>query len=269
MELKSASHTKDLTIHATDGEIGNIDDFYFDDETWTIRYLIVTTGNWLSRRPVLISPMFVAHADWDAKQLHLSLTKEQIKNSPHIDTRKPISRQEEAAYQISFGNSYYWGGTDLWGFGPYPMNLAAARMPREANPLLAANESPDSHLRSTNEVHGYHVLAADGEVGHVEDFILDQETWSIRYLEVDTRNWWPGKTVLIAPDWVEKVSWVDSQVAVAVSKETIRGSPEYIESRPITRAYEARLHEHYGHVPYWMWEAGRPPMRRPRQGLSV
>ena len=111
---------------------------------------------------------------------------------------------------------------------------------------------PDSHLRSTNEVTGYHIEAADGEIGHVEDFIVDDETWAIRYLEVDTRNWWPGKKVLVSPQWIDNVSWPDSKVYVHLSRETIKNGPEYIESMPISREFEKRLYGHYGRPPYWL-----------------
>ncbi len=152
MELKSVSHMKDLTIHATDGEIGSIEEFYFDDEKWAIRYLVVNTGAWLSRRQVLVSPIFMTHANWDLKQLHLSLTRKQIENSPQIDTQKPVSRQHEAEYMNSFGTSYYWGGSYMWGIGPYPADLPAATIPIEARSITAAAKSSDSHLRSTNAV---------------------------------------------------------------------------------------------------------------------
>jgi hypothetical protein len=122
----------------------------------------------------------------------------------------------------------------------------------EAAQARAGKESADSHLRSTDEVKGYHIEATDGEIGHVEDFIVDDGTWAIRYLEVDTRNWWPGKKVLVSPQWVDNVSWPDSKVYVGLSRETIQNSPEYIESMPVTREYEKRLYDHYGRSPYWL-----------------
>lgn len=246
---------KHLTIHAIDGEIGSVEEFYFDDERWTIRYLVVNTGAWLSRRQVLISPIFMTRADWDSKQLHLSLSRTQIEHSPEINTQKPVSRQHEAEYMNSFGASYYWGGSYMWGIGPYPTDLAAAALPIEAASATATRESSDSHLRSTNAVTGYHVKASDGEMGHVEDFIIDQQDWSIRYLEIDTRNWWAGKKVLIAPDWIDTVSWADSQIVTSVARETIQSAPEYVESAPITREFESQLHQHYGRAPYWMRDA--------------
>jgi hypothetical protein len=125
----------------------------------------------------------------------------------------------------------------------------------EAAQAAAGQESPDSHLRSTTEVKGYHIEATDGEIGHVEDFIVDDETWAIRYLEVDTRNWWPGKKVLVSPRWIDNVSWPDSKVYVALSRETIKNGPEWIESVPVTREYEGKLYSHYSQPPYWTPES--------------
>jgi hypothetical protein len=125
----------------------------------------------------------------------------------------------------------------------------------------AGKESPDSHLRSTDEVTGYHIEASDGEIGHVEDFLVDDETWAIRYLEVDTRNWWPGKKVLVSPQWIDNVSWPDSKVYVDLSRETIKNGPEYIESIPVTREFEKRLYDHHGRPAYWLQKSEQPSSR--------
>jgi hypothetical protein len=248
--LKTASHMKDLTIHASDGEVGNIEEFYFDDERWAIRYMIVNTGHWLSQRQVLISPIFLRQADWENRQLHVALTKKQIENSPAIDTHKPVSRQHESAYMQYYGASNYWGGPYVWGPGSFPEDLAVPFVPAPITPhaTLAPEESADSHLRSTAAVAGYHIEASDGEIGHLEDFLIDQDTWKIGYLKVKTHNWLPGKIVLLSPEWVDEVSWPDATVSVGLSRETIKSAPEYIESEPITREYEDRLYHHYGQV---------------------
>jgi hypothetical protein len=116
-------------------------------------------------------------------------------------------------------------------------------------------ESADSHLRSTEAVTGYNIEAADGEIGHVDGFLVDDEAWAIRYIEVATRNWWPGKKVLVSPAWIERVSWMESKVYVGLSREAIKNGPEYAESTPITREYENQLYVHYGRPPYWLHEA--------------
>ena len=254
--LRNAKDLHGFTIRATDGEIGTVDQFYFDDETWAIRYLTVETGGWLSGRSVLISPISVVHTDWQAKRLDVALTKKQVENSPDIDTHKPVSRQHEAAYLGYYGYPYYWGGPYLWGAGLYPSALAVQTThPVEPVADRIGRESTDSHLRSTEAVTGYHIEAADGEIGHVDGFVVDDEAWAIRYIEVATRNWWPGKKVLVSPAWIERVSWTDSKVYVGLSREAIKNGPEYVESMPITREYENRLYSHYGRPPYWLHEA--------------
>ncbi len=258
--LTNARNLSGLAIRATDGELGTVVQFYFDDETWAIRYLTVETGGWLGGRQVLISPISVVHADWEAKCLDVALTKSQVEHSPNVNTHQPVSRQYEAAFHGYYGYSRYWGGPYLWGTAFSPAGLA---LPADAAPETVAHrvarESEDSHLRSGEAVIGYDIVATDGEIGHVDNFLMDDEAWAIRYVEVATRNWWPGRKVLISPAWVERVSWTDSRVYVGLSRETIRNGPEYDDATPITREYENRLHLHYGRPPYWLIEADHAP----------
>jgi hypothetical protein len=243
--LKLTSRIKDLILHASDGEIGHIEEFYFDDDTWTVRYFVVNTGSWLTGRLVLISPVHVNRIDWNGKQVMLSLTKTQIENSPNIDTHRPVSRQLEADFYDYYGTSYYWGGASLAGVGPFPSDLAGIAASVKAQTAAGEGTSVDSHLRSTAAVEGYGIAASDGDIGHAHDFIVDDETWKIRYVVVDTRNWLPGKKVLVSVEWIEEVNWLDSMISVAAAKETIRSAPEYLESRDVTPEYEALLHLHY------------------------
>jgi len=153
-----------------------------------------------------------------------------------------------------YGYPYYWGGPKLWGLASYPAGLTVQReavTEAEAAEARAGKESADSHLRSTDEVTGYHIEAKNGEIGHVEDFIVDDETWAIRYLEVNTRNWWPGRKVLVSPQWIDNVSWPDSKVYVDLKRETIQNGPVWVDSRPVTREYEHRLYDYYARSPYW------------------
>ncbi len=247
-----------LIVHATDGELGTVDQLYFDDQSWAIRYLTVETFGWLGGRAVLVSPFSILRIDWAKNQLDVSLTKKQVEGSPDIDTHKPVSRQHEAGYLDYYGYPYYWGGPYLWGPGMYPVDVplpVSRRSEYQSNAMQA--ESKESHLRSTAGVTGYHIEGTDGGIGHVDGFVVDEKTWAIRYVEVATRNWWPGKKVLVAPAWIERVSWIDSKVYVALSRETIQNGPEYFESAPITRAYEDMLHRHHGRPPYWLNEAQR------------
>jgi hypothetical protein len=250
--LNTITHLKGFAIRAIDGELGSVEHLYFDDDTWTVRYLTVDTGGWLGGRRVLISPFSISNIDWRDRIIDVSLTRQQVQYSPDIDTHKPISRQHETAYLGYFGYPSYWGGPYQWGPFFYPKGFSVPNIdsaPEIAKRATAA--SRDSHLRSTGAVHGYHIQASDGAIGHISGFVLDDATWAIRYLEADTTNWLPGKTVLISPAWIQLVSWAESKVYVTLSKEAIQGAPEYADSYPITREYENRLYSHYGIPPYW------------------
>jgi hypothetical protein len=252
--LTKTTHLKGFAIQAMDGELGTVEEFYFDDKTWAIRYLTVETGGWLGGRRVLISPISVAHTDWDEKRLDVSLTKKQVENSPGVDTHQPISRQYEAEYYGYYGYPNYWEGPFLWGPAFYPAAVPVSAS-REALAEKLGRDLTDSHLRSCEAVTGYNIQAADGEIGHVNGFVIDDEAWAIRYLEVATRNWLPGKKVLVSPAWIERVSWADSEVYTALSRDAIRNAPEYLESEPITREDESLLHAYYGRPPYWLHDA--------------
>jgi uncharacterized protein YrrD len=236
-------------LESKDGEIGKIKDFYFDDRHWTIRYLVAETGTWLASRQVLISPYALIDIDKEAQTIAVKLTKEQIEGSPSLDTDKPVSRQWEQDYYGYFSWPAYWNGPYSW--GAYP---DIDRNRNEAGDFAAGTKPSDHHLRSTHAVSGYSVQALDGDLGHVEDFILDDQTWAIRYLVVNTSNWWQGKQVLVAPPWIGQVSWSDSKVVINLSRQTIKESPAYTNESRLTRDYEIGLHGHYNRKGYWVAE---------------
>jgi len=245
--LNKAKTLKGYKLNSLDGEIGKVDEFYFDDRHWAIRYLVADTGNWLTGRQVLISPYVLNGVNKEEQRFSVDLTKKQIEDSPSLDSDKPVSRQFEQAYVGFYGMPVYWGGPNMWGSDP---DLVRDR--EKWKQPTPSEKALDSHLRSSHEVSGYHVQASDGEIGHVDDFIIDDETWAIRYLVIDTRNWWPGKRVLISPRWIERLSWPESKVFVNLSLENIRQSPEYIDEALLTREYETGLHRHYQRPGYWI-----------------
>ncbi|HWQ36684.1 MAG TPA: PRC-barrel domain-containing protein [Blastocatellia bacterium] len=255
--LQSVNELQGFALMATDGAVGEVREFYFDDERWTVRYLVVSTGSWLEGRDVLISPISVRQVDRGSNQVFVNLTMDQVRHSPDIDTHKPVSRQHESLFMSYYGYPYYWGGPGLWGSAAYP--AAVALPPATAEHIAAESEarardeeqSGDSHLHSTREVTGYYIQASDDDIGHVEDFIIEDDSWAIRYLVVDTRNWLPGRKVLLAPEWLERVSWTDSKVFVNLTRDEVRNSPEYDKANLLSRDYETRLHEHYGRPGYW------------------
>ncbi len=244
--LDNARTLKGYTLTSLDGDIGTVKDFYFDDEHWTIRYLVADTGGWLAGRKVLLSPHALRAVNREKRQIDIQLTRQQIADSPSLDSDKPVSKQFEEAYYGYFGWPLYWSGPYMWGAYPY------LEQDREQWKQAAPGEKPwDVHLRSTNDVTGHHIQATDGEIGHVEDFIIDDLSWAIRYLVVDTRNWWPGRKVLVSPQWIERVSWPESKVFVNLTRATIKQSPEYTEASLPTRDEEAKLYRYYDRPGYW------------------
>ncbi len=225
---------KDLrgdAIVARDGEIGSVDDVYLDDERWTVRYLAVDTGNWLPGRTALISPACVV-PNRERRALRVALTREQIERSPSVDRDSPISRSLEARHARYFGYPYYWSGQYLWGTAGMPVasewtEPAAARAARAAEEgrAPAAGQPAESRVRSVREVVGYRLHAADGDVGRIEDFVVDDETWAIADLIVDTRSWLPGKKALVAPGAVARVDWENREVKIRLTRDEVERGP--------------------------------------------
>jgi PRC-barrel domain protein len=267
--MRNVKDLRGYAIRATDGVIGTVDDFYFDDEDWGIRYLVVDTGKWLSGRKVLISPIAIGSPDWMVQELPVSLTKAQVKRSPDIDTRKPVSRQHEAEYSRYYGYPYYWGGAGFWGMGAYPGSLTAEDAINEELRAAATHSSrtaDDCHLRSSNAVIGYQVHATDGDIGHVEGLLVDDQTWAIRYLIVNTHGWWSGRRVLVAPRWIDDVSWSMATVSIDLTRDAIKGAPPYDAKGQLDRQREQALHDHYDRPGYWTAPTrSRPAAPRPVQ----
>lgn len=250
--LQSAKDIKDYTIYAVDGDVGGVEGFYFDDESWSVRYLVVKAGGLLLNRQVLIAPGFLEGADYKSRVLRTNLTKQQVENSPGIETNRPVAAQQELDYYAHYGTTPYWGsGWEAAVPTAAPPPEAAWKGGGEATP---AEERGDPHLRSTQEVVGYGIAAADGEIGHVEDFIIDDEEWQIRYVAVDTRDWLPGKKVLVSPRWVSEISWLEGRMSVDLGRDEITGAPEWDPNAPVDWEYETELHAHYGRTPYWAHE---------------
>ena len=262
--LRNTEDLHNFDIQATDGDLGKVKDLYFDDDAWTVRYFVVETGSWLSSRKILISPYSVNRTDWKEKCIQMDITTLQVENSPNIDSNMPVSRQIEERYLTYYGYPYYWKGTGLWEDALYPSNShrsfdrdepAWSERQGDDEAALAAERirqrNRDPHLRSTHAVHGYHVKALDGEIGHVSGFLIDDETWALRYLVVDTSNWWFGHQVLIAPHWVACVNWSEQHVSVDLERKVVQKSPAYNPKVSMDRPWEGNLHRHYGRSGYW------------------
>lgn len=236
--LRNINDLLGFRIAAKDGDIGTVKDFYFDDEMWTVRYLIVKTGPWFSRE-VLISPEAVTDHSWEADTFSVGITKEQVRESPDIDTDKPVSRQQEAELARYYPWRSYWGTgfypSGVWGVVESTPSFDPGLM-REAESTETSHE--DKHLRSSKAVAGYHIHAENGDIGHVANFIFDDQTWQIAYLLVDTHNWLGGKKVLVAVSHVKNVEWENSKVVIDLTIEAIKTSDAVDKSKYALPAYD-------------------------------
>ena len=256
--LRSLKSIERYGVSATDGEVGSVVTFLFDDERWVVRYLVVETGGFLDRHRVLISPAFFRQADWMSQRFELALTVDKIRKSPDIDVDRSVSRQHEQDYYGYYGYPYYWGYAGLWGTSSSPalMTLNSVR----PTPAPHPERSPgDAHLRSVNELIGYGIEGSDGGIGHVADLIVDDESWEIRYLVIDTRHWWHAKKVLAAPQWTSQISWEGKTVHMNLSRQAVKEGPAWDASAPINRKYETHLYDYYGRPAYW--QGGEGPER--------
>ena len=276
--LRNAKTLEGFDILATDGPIGPVKDFYFDDDAWVVRYLVVETGSWLDSRKVLISPIAVHDPNLGNRTLSVSVSKQQVKGSPSFDSDKPVTRDGEARYAGYYGYLPYWAGSGLWGAGLYPFALfpgdagaapgreqavGAARtgagLEEEAQ-LQAERErhrNPDPHLRSCSAVKGYKLRATDGQIGTVASYLVDDQTWAIAYLVVETGHWWNGHQVLLAPQWIFGVDWSDEAISVELSLADVKGAPAYEPDMPWSRMLDTSLYQHYGRTGYWSGAPGR------------
>jgi uncharacterized protein YrrD len=237
-------------VNAAGEDVGKMRDIYFDDTTWNVRYFVVDTGGWLDRNEVLLAP--TAFPDWDvgSDELRTSLTRERVENSPPVASDMPVSRQYEQRLHDYYGWAPYWqvpitpaAGLYMYPAVPVPPPVDERSEPRQ--PYLDVNQDGDPHLRSFSEVKGYRILARDGEIGHVDDLLIDDRTHRVTHVIVDTRNWLPGRHVVVDAGVCTKIAWDESRVHVSLSKEAIRQSPEYDDRRAIDEEYQGRLSSYY------------------------
>lgn len=262
--IHSAKRLDRLDLQAADDRLGHVRDLLLDRDRWTVRYLVVDTGGWLTGRRVVVSPASVEELDWDEGRIRLGLTKEQVENSPLLDEAAPLSRTDEERLVYHYGWPFYWGGAGLWGTGytPYGVRgLEPAEVLPPPSPAIgqqeaaiatehAGEEQADPHLLAASDLIDTVIQGEGEEVGHVAELLLDDESWAIRYLVIDTGRWLPGKKFLVPPDRLRHTPAEGTHLA-EVDLATLRAAPEWNQTAVVERAYEQRLHAHFGWEPYW------------------
>jgi sporulation protein YlmC with PRC-barrel domain len=240
MLIRSIKQLYGRPLSGFDGEIGHVEDFYFNDQEWSVRYVVAATGKWLPERLTLISLQEFGNFYQDGDCPFVNLTREQIKNGPSIDSHKPVSRQHEEAYYRDHGWPY-WVGGGMWGVAGFPVVAPTYLIPgKEENGINDSTKADDPHLRSTRDLEGYHIQTGEGTIGHVTDMMVDDRTWAIRHLVVETGHWFSGKEIVISPAQIERISYDESKVFVSVTRKAILEAPEYHVPPPDDAFHDSR-----------------------------
>ncbi|WP_141734063.1 hypothetical protein [Oligoflexus tunisiensis] len=251
-----------VKLRASDGAYGDIKDVYFDDISWVIRYFVVDIGTWRADRLVLISPEALTHYSEDDKAFHTKLTRQQIADSPPSDSEKTVSRQHEERLSQYYGWSPYWttplgaypwpgiysyppygeesAGRDRWQNDSLPPTVG-----KELQARIDQDKDQDVHLRSFNEVRKYGLRATDGDLGILEDLLIEPESWRVTHVIADARRWWPGGEVVIDRGLVQNIDWYDQKIEVAMTRDEVKNAPPYDRDQGITESYQMALSHYY------------------------
>ncbi len=244
LALRSLKDVQKYSVSNEEGTLGSIYSFFFNDMNWLVMYVVVDVGGWLKDQRVLLSPALVKHMDWKKKDLFFDLTREEIRNRPEMEEHLPVSMSKPAGNMDVENMPVHWE--------PILADPASIPVPITMEGLSREEAGGDPHLRSTSEIMGYYLHATDGEIGHVDDIIVEiGANWTIRYFVVDTRNWIPGKKVLVSPNWIREIDWLERVVYLDLTREEVKNSPEFDPSTPVNRDYEEVLYDYYGRPKYW------------------
>jgi uncharacterized protein YrrD len=247
--LRLSSEVRGYAIRARDGVIGKVSDILFDDQTWMMRWVVVDPERWLEDRKVLLPIIALGHLDAEQEEFSVRLSRQQIKDSPDIDSDRSVSRHMEANVYDHYGWTPYWGTGFFMGGGGYLGGAMGApylesREHAARGPEFADNPD-DAHLRSMKALQGYDIHATDGDIGHLEDFLVEDVDWSIRYLVVNTNSWWLGHKVVASPRIVETIDWGRRLVSVKVDKKALKDCPAYGGLEKIDRDYDRTYNDYY------------------------
>lgn len=241
--LRSLNEIMRFQLLGIDKKIGRCKDFLFDDKLWVIRYIVADSKEWLSKdRKVLISTISLREPYWEQYQFPLDLTRSKIENSPLLGEHQKISHQYETELFEYYGYAYYWMNEGLWRTSPSPMPLVETQLSKDNSKI----KSEDWHLRSTDEVKKFKIYTTDQQVAHIDDFILNDDNWTISYIVIDTRLWVPGgRKVLISHKCIDAVNWADCSITVNVNAQKIIENPLFDLERFIDPDYESQLRKYY------------------------
>lgn len=250
--FKNLLDIKGFNLKGPNGNIGTCQDALFDDQAWTVRYVDVDTGGWLSERRVLLSPISLGAPSWEKGEIYTELTGDQIESSPKLDSQSPISKEWEDSFFKFHGWPYYGVGMHMWGLTHYPDESELKKI-HSASPTSDIHKNTNQTIRSASELREYEVSARDGEVGRIKDFVFDTETWAIRYLVIENHSFLQRKKTIVSPFWVSHIDWMERACVIDLNRAEIECSPqpEGESNDYLDREFEMKLHNHYQRPSYW------------------
>lgn len=195
-------------ISAIDGEIGKVKEFYFDETSWTVRYIIVETGSLFFGRKVMISTQAIIDAQWETEHFLTNMTIQQIENSPKVDDGKQLTRGQEILLNQHYNWKSYWDAS-----------------------IQKIADGSNSYLVHANDLTGYQLIASDGQVGNIKDLIVAKASWKINSIVIDAFKTSPAKEILLSPKWIKEIN---ADRSAAVSDHTtaeIKSNPAYNPER--------------------------------------
>ncbi|GGD02692.1 hypothetical protein GCM10007216_36830 [Thalassobacillus devorans] len=259
--LYFASTLKNYNIQANDGELGKVKDLYFDDKKWTVRYLVADTRKWLPGKKVVVSPSGVKAVDTGEEVVHVENNKEDIRHNATLEEKQDFSYEKEMELSDTFGWKQYWAGEFLWGGYLTPMDpveepaRAAEPQTTQEPPINDNVHDRKDKLRSSESIKGEFkhgvVHGENGKIGYIKDLMIDEGTWRIRYLLVDTSEWSTNERVLLSPDWLQSVDWLTNDFYIDLKLETIEDGPNYEKDQTVTKEFEEMIYRKYRKEPYW------------------
>jgi hypothetical protein len=238
-------------LAATDGLLGRVKEANFDEREWAIRYLVADTGTWFSGRRVLLSPQSLGRLDPEHRRLEVALSRQQIEQAPGVETDLPASRRRNLAVAEADRYPSVWEGSGRWSILEAPLAGGVTPAASELDPsvarevVAAEREAANPNLRSSADTIGYRIVARDGDIGHIADFLVDLDSWQIRLAVVDTHNWLAQRLVLVSPRWIERIDWSARRAVVSVSREAIANSPRYERDMPLSEEGVERVQRHF------------------------
>jgi sporulation protein YlmC with PRC-barrel domain len=243
--LRSCKSLEGYSLNASDGEIGHLKTIHFNDEDWSVKYLVVDIGSFWNEKKVLVLPNASYQFSWIEQNISVKLTRNQIKEALPYSSDLPVSDQHELINKLNFKSLYLiepWSGSflPLW----FP-DLKAGQALQNI-----VQEIGDKDLRCAKTITGYQVVLKDKEFGKVEDFILDCNEWIIRDIVIDANHILHSNKKIIPVSKIKVFDTDNQKIELELSSHELLDYTDYNEHQAVNREYVIKFYDYYGRLKY-------------------